>query len=183
MDYKVQFEELYVSHYSRMKRFAREYVISEEDAENIVHDIFLEIWEKKWEFSSHLNFTGFLFIALKNKCIDFLRRKTIEQNAAIAIQDEYAQSLKLKIESLEAFDNKLLSDPDIDTVIQRAIDSLPEKCKQIFMMNKFEGKKQKTIAQELNISVNTVESQMAIAYKKLKEVLKDYGPLFVFFFI
>lgn len=166
-----------------MKRFAREYVIREEDAENIVHDIFLEIWEKKWEFSSRLNFTGFIFIILKNKCIDFLRHKTIEQNAVHAIQDEYALSLKLKFESLEALDNKLLSDTDIDTVIQKAIDCLPPKCREVFIMNKFEGKKQKAIAEELQISIHTVESQMAIAYKKLKEALKDYVPLFVFFFI
>ncbi len=50
-------------------------------------------------------------------------------------------------------------------------------------MNKIDGKKQKQIAEELNISVNTVESQMAIAYKKLKEALKDYSPLLIFFFI
>jgi len=76
-----------------------------------------------------------------------------------------------------------LNETDIDTIIQKAIDNLPEKCREIFVMNKIEGKKQKVIAQELNISIHTVESQMAIAYKKLKEALKDCVPLFLFFFI
>jgi len=182
-EYKVQFEGTYVSYYARMKRFARQYVICEEDAENIVQDIFFELWEKQLEFTSLVNLSGFLFMMLKNRCIDFLRRKTLEQHAVDEIQSEYIRTLKLKFESLEALDNKLLNETDIDTIIHNAIDSLPERCREIFVMNKIEGKKQKVIAQELNISIHTVESQMAIAYKKLKEALKDYTFLFLFFFI
>lgn len=183
VDYTKQFKGIYVSYYSKMKRFAQEYVIHEEDAENIVHDIFFEIWEKKMDFNSHVNLNGFLFIILKNKCIDFLRKKNIEKHVANEIQDEHVRNLKLKLDSMEALDNNLFSEPDIETIIQNAIDSLPEKCRIIFVMNKFEGKKQKIIAEELNISINTVETQMAIAHKKLKEALKDYIPLFIFFFI
>ena len=181
--YKAQFEEVYISFFSRMKRFARQYVIHEEDAENIVQDIFFELWEKQLEFTSFVNLNGFLFMILKNRCIDFLRRKTLEQQAAEEMQSEYVRTLKLKFESLEALDNKILNESNIDTIIQNAIESLPEKCREIFVMNKIEGKKQKTIAHELNISINTVESQMAIAYKKLKEALKDHVLLFLFFFI
>ena len=181
--YKAQFEEVYLSFYSRMKRFAQQYVICEEDAENIVQDIFFELWEKQPDFNSFVNLNGFLFMILKNRCIDFLRRKTIEQQTAKEIQSEYIRTLKLTFESLEALDNKFLNEPDIDTIIQKALESLPEKCREIFVMNKIEGKKQKLIAQELNISIHTVESQMAIAYKKLKEALKEHMLLFIFFFI
>lgn len=181
--YKTQFEEVYLSFYSRMKRFVQQYVIREEDAENIVQDIFFELWEKQLEFTSFVNLNGFLFMMLKNRCIDFLRRRTLEQHAVDEIQSEYIRTLKLKFESLDALDNKFLNETDIDTIIQNAIENLPERCREIFVMNKIEGKKQKLIAQELNISVNTVESQMAIAYKKLKEALKDHMPLFLFFFI
>lgn len=181
--YKAQFEEMYLSFFAKMKRFALQYVIREEDAENIVQDIFFELWEKQLEFTSFVNLNGFLFMMLKNRCIDFLRRKTLEQQAAEEIQSEYIRTLRLKLESLETLDNKFLNDNDIDTVIQNAIESLPEKCREIFVMNKIEGKKQKVIAQELSISINTVESQMAIAYKKLKEALKDHMLLLLFFFI
>ena len=58
LKYKDQFKEVYVSYYSRMKRFAQQYVIREEDAENIVQDIFFELWEKQLEFSSLTNFNG-----------------------------------------------------------------------------------------------------------------------------
>lgn len=86
----------------------------------------------------------------------------------------------MKLQSLEAFDDKIFSEPDIESVVQKAIDSLPEKCREIFVMNKIEGKKQKAIAAELNISLHTVESQMGIAHRKLKEALKDYIHLLVF---
>jgi len=180
---RTEFENIYVAHYSRMKRFAQEYVIREEDAENIVQDVFLDLWEQNLLLLSHTNLFAYLFTAVKNRCIDFLRHKTIVQKTTDKLQDDYMKALQIKFQSLEAFDEQLFSEPDIETVIQNAIESLPQKCREIFILNKIEGKKQKIIAQELNISINTVESQMAIAYKKLKEVLKDHVPLLIFLFI
>lgn len=180
---RIEFENIYVAHYSRMKRFAQEYVIREEDAENIVQDVFLDLWEQNFFLLTHTNLFAYLFTTLKNRCIDFLRHKTIVQNTAQKLQDDYTKALQMKFQSLEAFDEQLFSEPDIETVIQNAIESLPEKCREIFVLNKIEGKKQKTIAQELNISINTVENQMAIAYKKLKEILKDHIPLLIFLLV
>jgi RNA polymerase sigma-70 factor (ECF subfamily) len=181
VDYKKHFENTYISFYSRMSRFAQSYVIYEEDAENIVQDIFIDIWEKKIDLYAISNVSGYLFLTLKNKCIDYIRRKRSESQAITEIQKEREISLKLKFDSLEALDNKLLTDPSIDTLIEQAINNLPEKCRQIFVMNKFDGKKQRIIANELNISIHTVESQMSIAYKKLKEELKEYFPIFIYF--
>ena len=70
-----------------------------------------------------------------------------------------------------------LEEKDIETILNNAILSLPERCREIFIKSKIEGKKQKEVALELNISVNTVETQIGIAYKKLREELKDYYPL------
>ena len=166
-----------------MKRFAQEYVMREEDAENIVQDVFLDLWEQNLLLLSHTNLFAYLFTALKNRCIDFLRHKTVVQHTAEKLQDDYMKALQMKFQSLEAFDEQLFSEPDIETVIQSAIESLPEKCREIFILHKIEGKKQKAIAQELNISINTVENQMAIAYKKLKEILKDHFSLLIFLFV
>ena len=177
------FGELYVRYHDRLVNYCMHYNMERDEAQDIVQDVFFELWEKQLEFDSFVNLNGFLFMMLKNRCIDFLRRKTLERQTIDEMQSEYNRTLKLNFESLEALDNKLFNESNIDTVLQNAIDSLPEKCREIFVMNKIEGKKQKLIAQELDISIDTVESQMAIAYKKLKEVLKDYIPLFLFFFI
>jgi RNA polymerase sigma-70 factor (family 1) len=182
-EYENQFEEVYLSHFSRMKRFAQQYVIQEEDAENIVQDIFFDIWENRLDFSSFTNLNGYLLSVLRNRCIDFLRKRTVEQKVINNIHEEQNRELKLKLESLIALDNNILSENEITDIVQNAIEQLPERCRQILVLNKFEGKKQRTIANELNISIHTVESQMAIAYKKLNEILKDHLFIFVFIFI
>ena len=88
----------------------------------------------------------------------------------------------MKLASLELFDQSMLLEQDIERIITEAIDSLPEKCREIFIKSKIEGKKQKEIAEELNISLKTVENQMNIAYKKIRVELKDYLPLLIFLF-
>ena len=163
------FEEIYVSWFSRMKYFALEYVVSEEDAENIVQDVFTELWERKEILAYDVNLVALLFTSIKNRCIDLLRHRIVVKEAVNLIQEEYQATLRMKLASLELFDQSLLSEQDIERIITEVVDSLPEKClREIFIKSKIEGKKQKDIAAELNISLKTVENQMAIAYKKIK---------------
>ena len=159
-----------------------EYVIREEDAENIVQDVFTELWEKREMLSMHINLVAYLFTTVKNRCLNHLRHKTIVHETATLIQEEYLITMRMNLNSLEAFDQNLFSDQDIEKIITRALDTLSPKCKEIFVMSKIEGKKQKQIATELNISINTVETQIGIAYKKLRTELKDRLLLFIFLF-
>ena len=177
---ETRFEDIYLSYFSKMKYFAKEYVISEEDAENIVQDVFVELWENKEMLNMHMNLIAYLFTTIKNKCLNHLRHKLVVQETASKLQEEYTISLRMNLDSLEAFDNNLFSDQDIEKIISRALDTLSEKCRTISIMSKIEGKKQKEIAQELNISINTIETQMGIAYKKLRIELKDYFPILLF---
>ncbi|NDV80693.1 RNA polymerase sigma-70 factor [Bacteroides sp. 51] len=174
------FEEVYISYFSKMKHFAREYVVSDEDAENIVQDVFLELWERKELLNMPINLIAYLFTAIKNRCIDLLRRKVMIRETADKLQEEHLLTLRMKYYSLEAFDQNLFQEKDIEQILSEAINNLPEKCREIFVKSKIEGKKQKEIAAELNVSINTIETQMGIAYKKLKTELKDYLPLFIF---
>ena len=177
---ETRFEDIYLSYFSKMKHFAKEYVILDEDAENIVQDVFVELWENKEMLNMHMNLIAYLFTTIKNKCLNHLRHKLVVQETASKLQEEYTISLRMNLDSLEAFDNNLFSDQDIEKIISRALDTLSEKCRTIFIMSKIEGKKQKEIAQELNISINTIETQMGIAYKKLRIELKDYFPILLF---
>lgn len=77
-----QFEEIYLSHYARMKRFAGEYLVCEEDAENIVQDVFLELWEQQFVLMSHTRLFAWLFTTTKNRCLDLLRHKTVIRKGA-----------------------------------------------------------------------------------------------------
>lgn len=107
----------------------------------------------------------------------------VEQMYSENVKHEYNEELNVKLFALESFDHNFSSEEDIETLLRNAIDKLPERCRLIFIKSRIEGKKYKEIAEELNLSVNTVEGQISIALKKLREELKDYLPLLLFLFI
>jgi len=167
-------------YFPRLLRFAQEYVINREDAENITQDVFMTLWERRDDLKIHISLASYLFILIKNRCIDHLRRKKNAETGKKRMQENFAHEQQMKLYSLEALDHTLISDNDLENIIARAIDSLPPKCREIFILNKIEGKKYKEIAVKLNISVSTVENQIGIALRKLREELKDYMPVFLF---
>ena len=76
-DVRNNFDKIYVMYYSRMFRFAKEYVLFDEDAENIVQDVFLLLWEKREVLDIQISLVSYLFALVKNKSLDYLRRKVI----------------------------------------------------------------------------------------------------------
>ncbi|MDR0844139.1 MAG: RNA polymerase sigma-70 factor [Tannerella sp.] len=171
-----KFEQLYRSYYSKMKHFAKEYVISDGEAEDIVQDVFMELWEKKQLFLTHTNLVAYLFTAVKNKSLNFLRHQIIRQKTAEHLQEEFMITMQMNLDSLEVLNDHFISEEDIEKALADAIDTLSPRRREIYIKSKIEGKKQEEIAEELNITVNTVETQMGIARKKLKIKLKDYLP-------
>jgi len=139
------------------------------------------LWEKRDALRVDVSLTAYLFTLVKNKCIDFLRHRMVEQIYSENIQHEYNEELNVKLFALESFDHNFSSEEDIEILLRNAIDKLPERCRLIFIKSRIEGKKYKEIAEELNLSVNTVEGQISIALKKLREELKDYLPLLLFY--
>jgi len=171
-DVRNNFDKIYVMYYSRMFRFAKEYVLFDEDAENIVQDVFLLLWEKREVLDIQISLVSYLFALVKNKSLDYLRRKVIA--------DEYKEELSVKLASLESLNYSFTSDEEIEQILMTAIDKLPERCRQVFLKSRIEGKKNREIADELDLSMSTVENQMTIALRKLRIELKDYLPLLLF---
>ena len=174
------FEEIYLNYFPRLLRFALEYVSNKEDAENIIQDVFAILWERRDVLKVHVSLASYLFILIKNRCIDYLRMKKHAEIGLEQMQAHFTYEQQMKLYSLEALDHLLVSNSDLEHLITCAIDSLPPKCREIFILNKIDGKKYKEIAEYLDISVNTVENQMSIALKKLRGQLKDYMPVFLF---
>ena len=172
------FSDIYVTYYPKLVRFAKEYVGMNEEAENLVQDIFLQLWSKSALLESMVNVNAFLFAMVKNRSIDFLRSKIVEENRNKSLVE--VLETQITLEALEEFDERKLGEKDIESVIQEAIDSLPERCREIFVMHKLKRMKYAEIATVLNLSVKTVDNQMGIALKKLRVKLKDYVPLFIF---
>jgi len=174
------FKEFYILWYARAKAFAREYVISEMDAEDIVQDVFLELFVRYEDDFAGINIVAILFISLKNKCIDHLRRKIIKTDMFDRIQEEYNLTLKMKFDSLEILDDGLFDEDDVIGIITKAIETLPPRCREIFVKHKIEGMKQKDIAVQLGISVKTVENHIQNAYQRLRHILKIYFGIIIF---
>lgn len=165
------FEEIYLKYYAGMCRFAKEYIGSQEEAENLTQDIFMILWSKKDELIIQNSVSTYLYSLLQNRCLDFLKHQRIVQ--------KYNMEMEIKIEVLQEINLDFTSDQELEQLIENAINRLPEKCRQIFLLSRLESKKYREISQLLNISENTVETQMKIALKKLRADLKEYFP-FIF---
>lgn len=174
------FDKIYILYFPRMFAFAKEYVLFDEDAENIVQDVFMLLWEKRRILNIEISLTSYLLTLVKNRCINLLQHKLTVEEYSKNKQEEYNEELSFKLYSLEQFNHHLAGEDDILLVMEQAIAKLPPKCREIFIKCKIEGLKYKQIAEELNITVNTVENQISIALKKLRIELKNYLPILLF---
>ena len=154
----MSFSEMYLTYYSKLVRFAREFVILEEDAENITQDVFTDLWERRDSMDHVENMNAYLFRLVKNRCLDHLKHKIFEQ--------KYVEVMQTSFERFDGSDMSVGNDTEI--LVRAAINSLPKRCRDIFLLSRMEGLKYKEISERLGISVNTVECQMGIALKKLR---------------
>jgi len=175
------FSGVYMRYFSKLLRFSRFYVLSGEEAENIVQDIFADIWGRMDVLDGIRNMDAYLFTLVKNRCLDYLRSQLPVNEKKHTLQDITGKELEFKLFSLQQVDENLLSVDDVEELLQHAIEKLPERCRKIFVLSRVEGLKNREIAERLQISLSTVENQMTIAIRKLKSELKDYLPLILFF--
>lgn len=134
-------------------------------AEDIAQEVFLELWRKHKELTIQTSLKAYLKRAAVNRTLNFIRDNKITFEG-----EEELPILKGKITGASA---KMEAD-ELQEMINRAIDGLPERCRMIFLLSRFEDMSYNEIAQKLDISVKTVENQISKALKILREVL---GPL------
>jgi len=167
----VAFEELFNLYCQQLINFSRNYVIDKQIAENIVQDVFVSVWQSRANIDPSKMIKAYLYTAVKNNSLKHLRHLKVE-NKGIVGSTTY-------ISDDERPDRKL-DGKEIELKIHQAINELPEKCKEIFKMNRFENLKYAEISRILDISIKTVETQMGRALKKLRERLKPYLTMILF---
>lgn len=163
---KYKFEMLFREHFTGLCYFARKYTGDLDTAKEIVHSVFIRIWEIRSEFDWDKPAKSYLFTAVYNRSLNYVR------NNKKFVSHEEASSLNLKTD--ETVYSNDLETAELQSRIKSAIGRLPEKCREVFGLSRFENKKYAEIALLLNISVKTVEAQMSKALYILKEELKDY---------
>lgn len=171
---KEAYSKVYAMYFPKLVRFSETYILSRQDAEDIVQDIFLYLWEHLELLDSLNNINAFLFTSVKNRCIDFLRKQAQSTDKNKALSELQEKEIQFKLFSLQALDENKLSDSEIETIVTNAIHSLPKRCREIFILSRLESLRHKEIAVRLNISTNTIEGQIAIALRKLKKELDNY---------
>ena len=94
------FEEIYLKYFPRLLRFAQEYVPAKEDAENILQDVFMVLWERRDDLKIHISLTSYLFTLIKNRCIDHLRREKHAEIGKKKMQESFDNEQQMKLYSL-----------------------------------------------------------------------------------
>lgn len=166
------FECLFRLYYTRLTLFANRFLNNIAASEEIVSDIFVTLWENGHEINFTGNVSSYLFRSVKNKCLNYLKHQKIEN-----LYVNYLQKQHLLEETLSTAESPYL-EKEMALQISTALESLPEKCREIFMMSRFDHMKYKEIANKLSLSPKTVERQISIALDKLRSLLRHVTYLF-----
>jgi len=142
-------------------------------ARDIVQDVFFDFWKKRHQLDINISLKAYLRRAVVNRCIDYLRsKKRIGISAEITEYNQPTDSFSIQ---------HTLETNDLQAALQAAIDSMPERCREVFSLSRFEDLSHKQIAEKLNISTKTIENQMTKALKILRIALEKYRTLVVVF--
>ncbi len=166
------FEFLYRQYYAPLCSHAIRYVYSKEQAEDIVGDIFFAFWQKELYKSIQISFQAYLYTCVRHHCLTYLKQ-------------EFARDLPVEaLESASAFPSpeQTIQYEELYHRINTTIESLTPQVQKVFLMSRFEGKKNQVIARELQVSLKTVEAHMTRALSTLQKALRQDWTLLLLLF-
>jgi len=163
----LELEKLFNEYYAAVLLYSITIVKNKDDAEDIVQQAFVSLWQKMGSIGIHTSARAYLYKAVYNSSLDFLKHEKVKKRYE-------NETIKSGIEMLHSNGSE---EKELHKKLEYAINELPEQCGKIFRMSRFDGLKYREIAAELNISEKTVENQMGKALKILRAALKDYLPL------
>lgn len=170
------FNLLFNTLFAPLSLFANKFVNDIEVSKDIVQEVFVQVWNKKIEFSDELVVKSYLYSSVKNKSLDYLKSKHFKVKSDIKIEE-----LK-KVEANSFFLREVMLSETYE-IIAAALERLPLKSKEVTKLSVL-GLSNQQIAEELLISVNTVKTQKRIAYQKLRTILKkDYLQILAYFLV
>lgn len=153
-DFERQFKTLYLP----LGMYALRILGNSEDADDVVQEAFAKMWDDVAKGREIDNFKAFMYMVVRNGCISELRRRDASPLGCETIPDVTEENIDTS---------------ERDARLWRAIDELPEKCREVFLLSKRDGLSQEEIASEMDISVKTVKNQMTKAYARLREELSS----------
>jgi len=158
------YEQMFRSYYERLCNYAHQLMQDQDEAEEMVQEVFVKIWDKRENLEIKLSLKSYLYKAVYNTCLNRLKQM---KNSKASSVENLQQSIT---------DNGSIMIRELEKNIGKAIEKLPEQSRIIFKLSRFEELKYAEIAEHLNLSVKTVENQMGKALRVLRHELKDYLP-------
>ncbi|MDB5086383.1 MAG: polymerase sigma-70 factor [Mucilaginibacter sp.] len=168
------FEKVFREYFKSLHAYAYIFIKDDEQAEEIVQNIFCRIWEKREQLKTDGSLKAYLYRSIHNESVNYLKH----QKTRAAFQLHYSNEDQTTGEASE----KIMA-AELDGHIQKALNELPLQCRIIFQLSRFENLKYKQIADQLNLSVKTVESQMGKALKVLRLKLAEFLPIVLYIII
>lgn len=165
---KAIFDFIFNYYYSGLCAFAIRFLNDREATEDLVQDFFVFLWTEGSRLNINTSLKSYLFIAVKNRCLD--------SNKHATVHERYANYYLSQASDVDNYAEFMFAESELRAVIQRSIEKLTPRCREIFEMNRMKGLSNQTIADELNISKRTVELQITIALKIIRMELADYLP-------
>ena len=162
-----KFEMLFKDYYERLCEFGMKYLKSIDLAEEIVQDTFYNIWKNRNTINIKTSLKSYLYTAVRNNCLQELRTRSLDIKYENYYKSHYVNDSVNPVDELNA--------KELNEVIHKVLNSLPERCKIIFKMSREEGLKYHEIAEKLSISIKTVEANMGKALKQFRHYLKEYA--------
>ncbi|MCK8524269.1 RNA polymerase sigma-70 factor [Aquimarina sp. D1M17] len=156
------FESVFKEYFKVLTIHAKKYVLDLDIAKDITQETFVKLYEKREELVIHTSLKSFLYTAVRNRCLDYIKLNKIRQNHKDAIAYQSATN------SEEEEEDKEIRITELKQKIHKVIQTLPSQNQKIFMLSRFEGKTNQEIADELNISKRTVETHISNALKKIR---------------
>jgi RNA polymerase sigma-70 factor, ECF subfamily len=164
-------EVIFRTYYPGLVGFVRRYVKTTEIAEELVQDLFLKIWSRRGSLGAIDSVKTYLFRAARNTALNHLRRRKLEHEWAEMEQGEVSEE-----QGIEGGGDETVEESELAAAVRAAVDRLPPRCREVFMLSRDGGLTYAEIAKTLGISIKTVETQMGRALKALRESLKAYRP-------
>lgn len=161
---KNHFESVFREHFSELCHFAYGFLNDRDTSQEIVQEVFIGLWQKRETIDPKKSLRSYLYTSVKNRSLNYIRDNRKFRSLTLDVDME----LEIPVE-----DKDMITAGEIQTRIQEALDKLPPKCREVFEKSRFEEKKYKEIAEEMGISVKTVEVQMSKALKILRGELGD----------
>uniref|UniRef100_UPI0032173EA5 RNA polymerase sigma-70 factor n=1 Tax=uncultured Draconibacterium sp. TaxID=1573823 RepID=UPI0032173EA5 len=174
---ELAFEHIFKELYNKLVGFCIQFVNDREEAKGIAQEAFVNLWFNRNKIVKVTGIQAFLYTSAKSACLKHIRHQQIVKKYSDSKLNEIEK--QLQIESLDNLDLNALEYVELNELIKQSIENLPEKSRVVFEKKRFEGKTNKEIAEELGISIKSVEANMTRALKALKANLAEYLPLFL----